>query len=646
MDQDLISRVLDGDEQSRDALFRLVEGRVRAYLSRVMLDNERATDLAHDTIVSVLRSLDTLREPDRFWPWVFTIASNKARQLSRHQSRCRTTLMSSLSDPDLLNLPAAADGGAEHLSRKELAELTRQALSRLDYRYRMALALRFYEDLSHGEIALALGCSEIGARALFFRAKRAMTRELKGLGVAKGALVAALVAFGESTLSPSASAGTIAISPAALTESIIAGLVPARTKALMAAVLGILILAGYLGRSGGQATPARSVAGHVHFIEQSMVADSEEVAFPGTRSKGAYEQWLKFPEGFGSPMLTRMQRWDPHLKGKLCWWIQNEEANYYIHGGKREVYIQNHRLYRSSLVTRLLPTDPEPFCEFVRRMDGGLAYKDIADSRDPETGFLARRTDSRFKELGPFVTVYEYSAQSDDLFKAPTGMPVHDERDVMHRRGWTFFRIEGQLDGRPVQGIGRLPFVYNARKSHGQWLRISLDGRPAAVDTGERALVLEGNRKGDVLRGGTLFQGMPRPWSGFHTIDCIRRDAADHRFWYELVVLPGKERVQISVVDDQTSPACMARYVIHLDRDLLEQVEFRRGQDGFFDEKVGDLSFTYLENTEGHEKEFESPTLPSAGTEGPDPGVLWPWRLLVGRNSLVPKAESRPAHVN
>ena len=90
-------------------------------------------------------------------------------------------------------------GVVDHLSRSELASLTRQAMAQLDRRYRMTLALRFYEDLPHSEIARVLGCSEVGARAVFFRAKRAMTRELQRLGVGKGALLAALAAFGEST---------------------------------------------------------------------------------------------------------------------------------------------------------------------------------------------------------------------------------------------------------------------------------------------------------------------------------------------------------------------------------------------------------------------------------------------------------------
>jgi len=85
VDRELIGRVLAGDDPSRDILFRLVEQRVRAYLNRVTLNREQAADWTQDTILSVLAGLPDLRDVDRFWSWVFTIATNKARQQMRRQ---------------------------------------------------------------------------------------------------------------------------------------------------------------------------------------------------------------------------------------------------------------------------------------------------------------------------------------------------------------------------------------------------------------------------------------------------------------------------------------------------------------------------------------------------------------------------------
>jgi RNA polymerase sigma-70 factor (ECF subfamily) len=60
------------------------------------------------------------------------------------------------------------------LSRRELAGLTREAMSRLDEAYRVVLSLRIYEGLPHAEVAGVIGCTETNARAKFFWAKRSL----------------------------------------------------------------------------------------------------------------------------------------------------------------------------------------------------------------------------------------------------------------------------------------------------------------------------------------------------------------------------------------------------------------------------------------------------------------------------------------
>ena len=90
----------------------------------------------------------------------------------------------------------------------ELGKLTQVAMGRLALQYRMVLALRLYEDMSHAEIARILGCGELGARMRFFSAKRALSRELRRLGVRRSKFLAALCAFGVVTLAPSAKMAT------------------------------------------------------------------------------------------------------------------------------------------------------------------------------------------------------------------------------------------------------------------------------------------------------------------------------------------------------------------------------------------------------------------------------------------------------
>ena len=80
--------------------------------------------------------------------------------------------------------------------RRELSEVVVDAMARLRLSYRNILTLRCYEQMSYAEIAALMGCKELRARVLFFRAKHSLGRQLSRRGFGKGALLTALGVFG------------------------------------------------------------------------------------------------------------------------------------------------------------------------------------------------------------------------------------------------------------------------------------------------------------------------------------------------------------------------------------------------------------------------------------------------------------------
>ncbi len=642
----LVRQAVAGDRESLSALADVARGRVRAYLQRVMLDEDRAQDITQEVMVSMLGSLGQLRDPLRFWPWVFTIASNKVRQSFR-RADLHTVPLSDLEETRLE--PRSDEAGPqEGLSRLELAERTRAAMADLDVRHRMVLSMRFYEDLPHSAIGRALGCSEMSARVTFLRAKRALLRALRRRGVSEAALSTALLAFGQATLP--ARAGAIHLSVSALRESIrqliLSRCVPAAAAALLLAVI-FWPDAAPAHRAPAPA-PAPAALG-IHFVEQSLAPASVELPFKGTRSQGAYEQWYQFPEGAGGPFFYRMQRWDPWQKHKLCSWVQNADANYYVFAGKR-IHINNARLFNGSLRVETIPTDSVELCEFIRQMeepDAPLAVEGLTThavtarahptpaehetQRDPASGFLSRKIDHRFPELGPFHTTYDYAAQPSSAFNDPTGLPIVDERDEMHRRGWTWFRITGEIGDRRITGKGRLPLVYSAFKTHFPWLQLACEGGPELVDLPGGARVTGGTGQPERVRAypaGSFFSGLARPWIGFHTLDVIRRDAAGQRIPFNTQRLDERWAL-IRLVSTQTPLVGAASSRVDLDRDLLEQIVLVA--DAPAGDSLARLRFEYLQEVAGLEAEFAVPATPaqvSAAAASQAPGPLWPLLLF------------------
>ena len=149
-DRAVVGRVLAGD---RDAFRVLVEREGPAVVRachRVLGDLHEAEDAAQEAFVTAFRAIGTWREDGPFGAWLTRIAVRIA--IRRSQRRRTVTWL------DPANPGAAADqaGGPDPATvslRAERAADVRDALARLDEPYREVVALRFFGDLSLGEIA-------------------------------------------------------------------------------------------------------------------------------------------------------------------------------------------------------------------------------------------------------------------------------------------------------------------------------------------------------------------------------------------------------------------------------------------------------------------------------------------------------------
>ena len=86
------------------------------------------------------------------------------------------------------------DGLAELISQ-ELKQTVLMAMSKLKPRHRAVLTMRCYDEMEYSQIAGVMRCSEFAARMLFWRAKKALGKQLARRGLGKGALLLALTLF-------------------------------------------------------------------------------------------------------------------------------------------------------------------------------------------------------------------------------------------------------------------------------------------------------------------------------------------------------------------------------------------------------------------------------------------------------------------
>jgi hypothetical protein len=348
-------------------------------------------------------------------------------------------------------------------------------------------------------------------------------------------------------------------------------------------------------------------------------------------SKGAYEQWYSLPDGVDGPLFMRMQRWTPQREVRQCAWLQNAQANYYYSSDEKRLYIHNHRVFWSNLKVWRLPTDSAEFTDFLSQVEGQA--KGIVHTRDRSTGLLADTVDNRFVDALNFRTEYSYNTTGEEQFICdwPSDVGVVDMRDRMHKRGWTYFRVHGHVDGKRIEGRGQVPFVYEACQEHPPWMMLNVGDDLQIVDCSDGAY-LRHPEDGTLIAShpqGTFFKGLARPWMGMHAMNAIRRDAVEQRVWFETKPGSNQRDVVVTLMHENGGRKTDLVYTINARNDIIKDIRFDV-------QKVtrGSLVFEHLNSVDGIGDTYSEPTVLHGQPAPVEQGQGMPWLVSLVQGSL------------
>lgn len=627
----LVRLAQQGHENCMSQLAEEAEGRLRAYIYRVTLDHDLTQDLSQEALLQMVKSLKSLKKAERFWPWLYRIAQSKIQQHYKTRQK-KTAITESALYEDFLaqRCDGRQEDGFGQLARKELSRKVMSAMQRMQQNYRAVLSLRCLEQLSYADIGVAMECSEVTARVLFFRAKQTLKRQLSQQGLSKGLLLTSLGLFGKlTTPAEAASSASVTVTAASAKVGLTAAVIAtASTKLGIATMAAAAVgLAGVGGISALSETPLpeREEVRSLHYTTQLR---SSNWGPTSSLSKRAYEQWYSLPEGVDGPIFMRMQRWTPQQEKQHCTWLQDAHANYYYFSDEKRVYIHNYRVFWSNLKVWRLPTDTAEFTDFLSQVEGQT--KGLVPTRDPRTGLLVDAVDNRFVDALNFRTQYEYNSTGEERFQNDwaADVPVIDKRDQMHRRGWTYFRVHGRVGDKTIEGRGQIPFVYEACNEHPPWMALNISDNLEIVDCSDGAYLRRAD--GSLIAAyapGTFFQGLARPWMGMHAMDSVRRDAAEQRVWFETRPAANKRDVVVTLLHDDRGMKTDLVYTIDAEEDIIKDIRFDIRK-----KTRGSLVFEYIRDIDDFGDEYGEPTVYDGEQLSVDekPGILWLVSLAQG----------------
>jgi len=163
-DNDVVKASLEGDTRAFGELVTRYDQRLLNFVYRTIGDRERAQDLVQETFVRVYRHLERFDQTKKFSTWIYTIASNLAKNELRNRSRNPLVLFQTIkknwdADHRPLEWEDTQNKPDDLFRKRHLREKVEEAVKLLPEHHRIVFVLRELEGKTYEEIADITGCN-------------------------------------------------------------------------------------------------------------------------------------------------------------------------------------------------------------------------------------------------------------------------------------------------------------------------------------------------------------------------------------------------------------------------------------------------------------------------------------------------------
>jgi len=171
---EVIERARKGDDGAFNQIVVGYRKRILGTISRLIGRPEDVEDVGQEVFIRLYYSLDQLRTPEVFEPWLYRLTVNAAYDYMRRQKRRRESRMSDLSEQQVLMADASAGGRErqEEVRRTGIREFVQSLLEGISEEDRALLILKEVEGLSLKEMEQIYKVNENALKVRLFRARQ------------------------------------------------------------------------------------------------------------------------------------------------------------------------------------------------------------------------------------------------------------------------------------------------------------------------------------------------------------------------------------------------------------------------------------------------------------------------------------------
>ncbi len=181
VDFELIKRAQAGDAAAFNEVVLAYRKRILGTIARLIARPDDVEDVGQEVFLRLYFSLDQLRSPEVFEPWLYRLTVKAGYDYLRKQRRRQESRMADLSEQQVMIADAVAGSklDSEERRRQQVRETVEALLGAVSEEDRILLTLKEVEGLSLKELEVIYKVKENALKVRLFRARQ---RVLKSLG--------------------------------------------------------------------------------------------------------------------------------------------------------------------------------------------------------------------------------------------------------------------------------------------------------------------------------------------------------------------------------------------------------------------------------------------------------------------------------
>ncbi|NLG24631.1 MAG: sigma-70 family RNA polymerase sigma factor, partial [Clostridiales bacterium] len=147
---------------------------------KVLMRGDDCDDVVSEALVRLIDKIELLKTLDCYTQKAYVVSAVRNTAINWIIRRDRRAKHAFLADDDAFcRLPSGDDGPDDCLMRLEDQEAVKRAVRRLSERDRLALTMKYFDELPDAVIARTLGVGVSSVRPLLMRARRRMREAIE-----------------------------------------------------------------------------------------------------------------------------------------------------------------------------------------------------------------------------------------------------------------------------------------------------------------------------------------------------------------------------------------------------------------------------------------------------------------------------------